>query len=329
MCLGGSRGYLPSVNASSLTWLGRLSLVVSSLNLAACSSGMNEAQRPASRQVQPPAPAIASKHVSAAVAPVSEDAASGAPAYAYPSEKRPQVNRAPVLPENTPRPDSQAPHPALESDFLRPLPGRILTQSAPANQHANLAPWQCRQLLKRWKLPFNRDTRPTPGVATAVRTTGTLHGVTFHAPGRKSPYGALDCRLALTLASFAQVLKEHDVVWVRVDNMWRPNARLPGRRNRPSQHSYGLAIDIMEFETEGGMVLNVEEHFHGRRGEPPCGPEAKVHSDEERAVRLRNLICDVARRGIFHHMLTPNYDAAHRDHFHLDVKRDSKSWMIK
>jgi hypothetical protein len=43
---------------------------------------------------------------------------------------------------------------------------------------------------------------------------------------------------------------------------------------------------------------------------------------------LRNIVCAAARAGLFHHVLTPNYDAAHRDHLHLDIKRDARSVVV-
>lgn len=212
--------------------------------------------------------------------------------------------------------------------FHTPLPAGRLPKSSAAEQHANLAPWQCRQELAKRKLPFSRDRRPTPGIATAVRFDGELSGVKFIAPGKRSPFGALDCRLALTLAAFAEVLAEHDVTTVRVDNLYRRGAKLPGKR-KPSQHNYGLAIDILGFTLKDGRELNVEQHFAGERGAPVCGPESFVTRAEETAIVLRNLVCDVARRGLFHTMLTPNYDAAHENHLHLDIKRDAKSWSIR
>ncbi len=286
----------------SLSWL-----------LAACSSGLAPAEPPAA--TTQPQPSISP---SASPEPTATGAVDASPAE--------PESRAPVLPEPPATPPQE---PKPRHDFHQPLPPRYLPESSPAKQHANLAPWKCRQLLKQRKLPFKRDKRPTPGIATALRIQGPLNGVTFHAPREKSPYGALDCRLALTLEEFSKLLIEHDIVWVRADNMWRPNARLPGRRSQKSQHNYGLAIDIMEFRTKDGTVLNVENDFAGERGAPVCGPEAELSREDDKAIRLRNLICDAARRGIFNHMLTPNYDEAHRDHFHLDVKRDARSWMIK
>jgi hypothetical protein len=193
---------------------------------------------------------------------------------------------------------------------------------------AQLPAWKCRQELIKRKLPFARDPRPTPGVATAVRLQGPIRGVQFLAPGNKSPYGALDCRLALALDALAEVLVDHGVKLARVDNFWRPGARLPGSKKK-SQHNYGLAIDLMGLQLNDGRELDVEDHFLGVIGAPACGGGAVMTAPDERAIVLRNLICDLARRGIFHVLLTPNFNEAHKNHFHLDIKRDSPAWIIR
>jgi hypothetical protein len=165
-------------------------------------------------------------------------------------------------------------------------------------------------------------------VATALRFTGPVEGVTFVVPGPKSPFGVMDCRLALTLSELASVLREHGVVAVRVDNMYRRRAHLPRSRKR-SQHAHALAIDIMAFELEGGQTLDVEDDWHGQRGQPSCGPEASLVLSTNAAIRLRNVVCDIARHGLFHTILTPNYDAAHRNHLHMDIKRDAVRAILR
>ena len=40
-------------------------------------------------------------------------------------------------------------------------------------------------------------------------------------------------------------------------------------------------------------------------------------------------VCAVAREGIFHYLLTPNFNVAHRNHLHLDIKRGLKEWTIE
>jgi hypothetical protein len=156
-----------------------------------------------------------------------------------------------------------------------------------------------------------------------MRVDGPLHGVTFRGPGPKSKHSVMDCRLVLALDAFAKVLAAHGVTDVYYGNTYRPKARFRGQRGRtPSQHAYGLAIDIVRFDLRDGTVLRVEADYHGMLGTPSCGPDAVMTERSPASVPFRNIVCDVARAGVFHHMLTPNYDAAHRTHFHFDIQRD-------
>ncbi len=207
--------------------------------------------------------------------------------------------------------------------FRTTMPLRMLGASSPAMHAANLSPASCSTELRTKKLPFARAPGPAPGVALPVRITGPLHGVHFATPGKKSVYGKLDCRLALVLERFAEVLEKHHVAKVFVDNLYRPHARLAGRRVK-SQHRYGLAMDVMGFELEDGTRLIVERDFGAELGRPPCGPESTLPVLTEAALELRNLVCDVVRAGVFHHVLTPNFNRAHRNHFHLDIKRGER-----
>jgi hypothetical protein len=212
--------------------------------------------------------------------------------------------------------------------FQDPLPDQKLERDAPAIHAADFPPAHCAAELRQRALPVERDKGPAEGVAVPVRITGEMHGVRFLPPGKKSVYGKLDCRLAVVLDDLARVLARHDVVLVRVDNLYRPRARLPGRRTH-SQHRYGLAIDLVSFELGDGSVLSIEDDWHGAVKSPPCGPESRLAEPTPRAIALRNIVCDVARSGIFHHILTPSYNEAHRDHLHLDIKRGEKRWIIE
>jgi hypothetical protein len=71
---------------------------------------------------------------------------------------------------------------------------------------------------------------------------------------------------------------------------------------RMSQHSLGLAIDVAGFDLDGGERVSVEKHW---RDPGPSGA----------------FLRDVARGAcqLFGMVLTPNTDAAHRAHFHLDL----------
>ena len=214
-----------------------------------------------------------------------------------------------------------------DRSYLQPLPAPIVTKTSPASRWASLGGAQCLAEVTRRKLGVTRFRGAADGVQTPVRVTAVIGGVRFVTPGKKSPYGILDCRLALALADLAEILERHGVVEVRVDNMYRPHAHLPGKK-KPSQHSYGLAIDMTRLKRADGSELVVERDFQGALGEPVCGEGARDELPSE-ASALRDLICDVARAGTFHHILTPNHDAAHHDHFHLDIARGARQRIIE
>jgi hypothetical protein len=207
----------------------------------------------------------------------------------------------------------------LAFDYLQPVKLPSL-RKAPATRLASLSSGQCRAELKKRAIASKRAGIATPGVATPLRLAAELHGVRFIAPDNK--YGVLDCRLAIAIDELAQILVKHGVSAVLVDSMYRPKARLNGTK-KPSQHSYGLAIDIMGFELEGRRLM-VKSDWHGSLSAPSCGPGSQPVENLPEAAKLRSIVCDVAEKYLFHHMLTPNYNEAHSDHLHFDVKRDSE-----
>jgi hypothetical protein len=227
---------------------------------------------------------------------------------------------------------AEPPAPAKRYPFHDRLP-ELIPAKTPARRIANMSPGQCRRELKQRKLPVKPAYGPARGIATPVRLDGPLHGIRFVAPGKRSVYGKLDCRLALALDEMAKIFEGHEVTEIHVDNMYRPAARLPRQSKRKprkrSQHSYGLAADLVRLKLRDGSVLVVESDWHGEIGTPACGPDAEVRDPTDQAILLRNIVCGLAREGLFHHILTPNYDAAHRDHLHLDIKRDSKEMSVR
>ncbi len=212
----------------------------------------------------------------------------------------------------------------LAYDFLQPVRVPNL-RKAPATRFGNMSAGQCRAELKKRAIANKRAGIPTPGVATPLRLSAALRGIRFIAPDNK--YGVLDCRLALVLDELAEILSKHEVSAVFVDSMYRPKARLNGT-HKPSQHSYGLAIDIMGFQLADGRTLMVKSDWHGALTAPSCGPGSQPVENVPEALKLRSIVCDVAQKYLFHHMLTPNYNDAHKDHLHFDVKRDSESSSV-
>jgi hypothetical protein len=231
---------------------------------------------------------------------------------------------------------SSRPVPLLSDE--RPLPERrYLAALEPSNRHgkpladafANLQSFQCRAELRKRKIVVRAANQPAPGVITPIRLAGTVGPLRFVTPGPKSPYGILDCRLAALFAELGSRLSSLSVKEVYVDNFYRRNAHLPGKKALPSQHALGLAVDIAGFGLTDGTVLNVERDFHGAIGSPVCGPDAVLTEATRHAILLRNIVCEFARLGAFNYLLTPNYDVAHRNHLHADIKRNTRDHVVR
>jgi hypothetical protein len=91
---------------------------------------------------------------------------------------------------------------------------------------------------------------------------------------------------------------------------WAP----PGTR-----HPAGLAIDVALLRKRDGRWLSVGTNFLGHIGDKTCGDGVKA-PDAPNARELRSIVCEASDLGIFTYVLTPNYNAAHHDHFHMEIK---------
>lgn len=75
------------------------------------------------------------------------------------------------------------------------------------------------------------------------------------------------------------------------------------------------------------MVLVVERHFNGRIGLSTCAAEASARPPSAAAAELWRFVCEAASRALFHVILTPNYNAQHKNHFHLEITPEA-DWML-
>lgn len=98
---------------------------------------------------------------------------------------------------------------------------------------------------------------------------------------------------------------------------WAP----PGTR-----HPAGLAIDVGLLRKRDGRWLNVARDFHGKIGAKTCGEGAPLPENPV-ALELRALVCESQDLGVFTYVLTPDYNAAHADHFHMEIKPGVK-WFL-
>jgi hypothetical protein len=93
-----------------------------------------------------------------------------------------------------------------------------------------------------------------------------------------------------------------------------------------TRHPAGLAIDVGGLRKRDGRWLSVAHHFHGRIGARTCGPNTSPPKTPL-ARELWSIVCEAADLGLFTYVLTPNYDAPHADHFHMEIRGDVR-WFL-
>jgi hypothetical protein len=156
---------------------------------------------------------------------------------------------------------------------------------------------------------------PTP-VAVPVALTGDVHGVRF-VNGHPEREFAVACELAVRLPALADLLRSHGVAEVVVASAYRDHPQV-------SFHTFGLALDLAAFEVNGER-LQVEVAFEPTPDAITCA--AKPQTPAGRT--LLAIACDLAASGLFSSVLTPNYNAGHRDHMHIDMRPDDPRFFVR
>lgn len=227
---------------------------------------------------------------------------------------------------STARAASRAPAPRVE-------PWIKVTPSTPAYVYANMSNRQAYAELARRHIPYEIAHPPTPTVRAPIRLTGPLHGVIIHsslpkAERRTSYYEILDARLALALDDFCAILALHNVVELVHFTMYHPSDKALRDPSAPEfRHAAGLAIDVGALKKRDGEWLTVTEAWPAALGAKTCGPGGRhfkgLHSRE-----LLSLFCEAADAHLFTYMLTPDYNRAHADHFHLEIRPGIRWFFI-
>ena len=149
-----------------------------------------------------------------------------------------------------------------------------------------------------------------PGIAKAVEITGSLGGVAVLGPGPL----VIDCSLAVSLAEAGKYVRALGLEQVHYASAYsRRNVR---GTNRPSKHSFGLAIDVSSFAgADLGSVRVDKDYEQGLGDAVDCVGLPMTQG----GAALKVLQCQLVRSGLFHLVLSPDYDDAHHDHFHLEA----------
>ena len=197
-------------------------------------------------------------------------------------------------------------------------------EGSPVLTYAALGRDACEAELGKRGIAFQR-AEDVSGVRAPVRLTGPLHGVSVHSPlpvaqRAKSHADLIDCRLALALDDFAATLTARGIVELvhlsayRSSKQFGCTAKYPGE-----QHCAALAVDVGSFTKKDGTKLVVERDFHGKVGTLTCA------TDRAPPNELWDIACAAAGKQ-FQVILTPNWNAEHHNHFHLELT--THEWVL-
>lgn len=168
----------------------------------------------------------------------------------------------------------------------------------------------CRAELERRGVAFKSAKRS--GIAIGVEITGPLGGIQFSS--EQLPL-VIDCSLAVSLDEAGKYLRELGVTKASYSSAYsKRNVR---GTNRPSKHSYGLAIDVHTFDVGMLGTLRVDRDYEQGLGDDvDCVGRPLTQG----GAIMKIMQCQLVRSGLFRLVLSPDYDDAHHDHFHLETQ---------
>ncbi|MCP4500867.1 MAG: extensin family protein [Deltaproteobacteria bacterium] len=142
-----------------------------------------------------------------------------------------------------------------------------------------------------------------------------FHGVDFvYYNGDATPNIRVSCEAALAIVDTAADFLLHDVDKVRHIGTYA--CRKIAGTNRLSNHASGDAIDIWGFDMNDGSLITLEDHWE-HDTEAPVADEAVFLYDAGNRWHEAH---------IWNTILTPNFNDAHDNHFHVDLTPDT--WLI-
>ncbi len=163
----------------------------------------------------------------------------------------------------------------------------------------------------------------SPGVDDPITVTTPINGLAWRYVENAEPRPELfgGCELIKSLAIAAPYLRRRDVVEVADIGVY--NYRCIGGVGTPpncpngiSQHAYANAIDLAGFTTSNGNYASVlTDWVIDDNAEQTCAAAAEPGADQF----LHDVICELKGAGVWNIVLTPNYNADHRNHFHVDL----------
>jgi len=165
---------------------------------------------------------------------------------------------------------------------------------------------------------------PARGVTDPVRVQPVIAGVGFRYYYDDAPRALfMDCPLAPRLHELAELVAAYgydELVHIGIYNYRCIGGGDPDVDGcRASQHAFAHAIDIAGIGMADDTIYDsIETDWIITSGATCPGTPA---SDADR--ELHDLACALHGDGVFEIVLTPNYNSAHRNHFHVDMTSGS------
>ena len=161
------------------------------------------------------------------------------------------------------------------------------------------------------------------GIADPVLVEPVLADVAYRYVSRSEPTTLLmDCELAPRLVQLSELVSDYgidEVIHIGIYNYRCIGGGDPDSGScTPSQHAFARAIDLWGF----GLAASDAEYVVERDWvvtEETCPGSPRDPADQV----LHEIACAMYADGIFQIVLTPNYNAAHRNHFHVDMTEGS------
>ena len=145
-------------------------------------------------------------------------------------------------------------------------------------------------------------------IEDAVRVQNPINGVVYRyieSSNATALYGS--CELMLAIYDLSTLLREYNIV--EVGHIGTYNCRVISGTNTVSRHGYGDALDIGSLFDTSGDEYNLIQHWE--------------HDTTSFSTDKARILYEIGRqmhtRDIFNIVLTPNYNAAHDNHFHVDL----------
>jgi hypothetical protein len=173
----------------------------------------------------------------------------------------------------------------------------------------------CFAVMERGEVPLDRKPVVGEGQCRASQRMVMEKGAPFPQMRPVSAAPACAVSAGLMLWHRTVVRPEAEALLgarvVQVENLGSYNCRKVRGGNSPSQHSSANAIDISAFVLSDGRRISVKDDWddEGVKG-------AFLRS-------VRDGACD-----IFSTTLSPDYNAAHADHFHFDLAARRANWSV-